>query len=114
MLILSGYRLNENDSISIALKKILGIGSNKADQILYILGYTSIKSFLKKLTYLQKLKLDKIIVHYVHGFRVKRNKQHNIGILQEIRSYKGIRHSCNLPVRGQRTHTNAQSQRKKT
>jgi ribosomal protein S13 len=39
--------------------------------------------------------------------------QENINLLKEIRSYRGVRHRAKLPVRGQRTHTNAKTSKKK-
>ena len=39
--------------------------------------------------------------------------QENINLLKEIRSYRGVRHRSRLPVRGQRTHTNAKTIKKK-
>jgi len=53
------------------------------------------------------------MVHYVNGFRAKRNKLNSILKLQENRCYKGVRHSYFLSVRGQKTRTNAKTQRNK-
>jgi small subunit ribosomal protein S13 len=111
-MLLSGYRLNENKRILDSLQKIYGIGSNKAKQIVTLLGITQ-NTYLKDINYFQQLKLDKIMVHYVHGFRAKRNKINQIKMLQENKSYRGVRHSYFLSVRGQRTKTNAKTQRNK-
>lgn len=111
-MLLSGYRLNENKRIHDSLQKIFGIGGNKADQIVCLLGLTK-NIRLKDISYSQKLKLDKIMVHYISGFRAKRNKLNQIIKLQENRSYRGVRHSYFLSVRGQRTRTNAKTQRNK-
>jgi small subunit ribosomal protein S13 len=111
-MILSGYRLNENKRILDSLQKIYGIGTNKAIQILSLLGLKQ-NIFLRDIDYSQQLKLDKIMVHYVNGFRAKRNKLNNILKLQENRSYRGVRHSYFLSVRGQKTRTNAKTQRNK-
>ena len=111
-MILSGYKLNENKRIFDSLQKIYGIGGNKANQILVLLGLKKIV-FLKDIDYYQQLKLDKIMVHYINGFRAKRNKANNILVLQENRSYRGVRHSYFLSVRGQKTRTNAKTQRNK-
>ena len=111
-MLLSGYRLNENKRILDSLQKIYGIGGNKAKQILSLLGITE-NIYLKDISYYQQLKLDKIMVHYVHGFRAKRNKVNQIKMLQENKSYRGVRHSYFLSVRGQRTKTNAKTQRNK-
>ena len=111
-MLLSGYRLNENKRIFDSLQKIYGIGGNKANQILSLLGLKK-DILLKDIDYSQQLKLDKIMVHYVNGFRAKRNKLNSILKLQENRSYRGVRHSYFLSVRGQKTRTNAKTQRNK-
>ena len=111
-MILSGYRLNENKRIFDSLQKIYGIGANKAIQILSLLGLKK-DVLLKDIDYFQQLKLDKIMVHYINGFRAKRNKANCILKLQENRSYRGVRHSYFLSVRGQKTRTNAKTQRNK-
>jgi small subunit ribosomal protein S13 len=111
-MLLSGYRLNENKRIIDALQKIYGIGENKACQIISLLGLKK-DILLKDIDYYQQLKLDKIMVHYIHGFRAKRNKTNQIAFLQENRSYRGVRHSYFLSVRGQKTRTNAKTQRNK-
>jgi len=54
-----------------------------------------------------------MIIHYVHGFRAKRNLKNNISLLKESKSYRGVRHDYFLSVRGQKTRTNAKTQRKK-
>lgn len=111
-MLLSGYRLDENKRIFDSLQKIFGIGGNKAEQIICLLGLTkSVR--LKDINFAQQLKLDKIMVHYVHGFRAKRNKLNQILKLQENKSYRGVRHSYFLSVRGQKTRTNAKTQRNK-
>ena len=53
------------------------------------------------------------MVHYVHGFRAKRNKLLRISSLLDNRCYRGVRHAYFLSVRGQRTRTNAKTQRNK-
>ena len=111
-MILSGYKLKENKRIFDSLQKIYGIGGNKANQIIVLLGLQK-NVFLKDIDYYQQLKLDKIMVHYINGFRAKRNKANNILVLQENRSYRGVRHSYFLSVRGQKTRTNAKTQRNK-
>ena len=111
-MLLSGYRLNENKRIFDSIQKIYGIGGSKANQIICLLGLKK-NILLKEIDYSIQLKLDKIMVHYVHGFRAKRNKSNQISILQENKSYRGIRHSYFLSVRGQNTRTNAKTQRSK-
>ena len=112
MITVGGHRLKEHLRIYYALQKIFGIGLNKANQIICLLGITKNTKF-KDINYSYQLKLNKIIIHYIHGFRAKRNLKNNILLLFENRSYRGVRHSYFLSVRGQRTRTNAKTQRKK-
>jgi small subunit ribosomal protein S13 len=112
MIIVSGFKLKEDQRIYSSLQRIFGIGLNKAEQIICLLGLTKNICF-KDIDYSYQLKLDKIITHYIVGFRAKRNKKNNIEFLKENRSYRGVRHSYFLSVRGQRTHTNAKTQRNK-
>jgi small subunit ribosomal protein S13 len=112
MIIIGGYRINEEQRIFTVLQKIYGIGLNKANQIVCMLGFTKNLRF-KEIDYSYYLKLNKMIIHYVHGFRAKRNLRNNIINLFENKCYRGVRHSYFLSVRGQRTRTNAKTQRKK-
>lgn len=112
MLIIAGYRLKEQQRVFPALQKIYGIGLNKANQILFSFGWSKNVRF-KDLKYPYQLKLNKMIIHYVHGFRAKRDLKTNIGFLLENKCYRGVRHSYFLSVRGQRTRTNAKTQKNK-
>ena len=112
MIIIGGYRLKEDQRIFNALQKIFGVGLNKANQILSLLGLSKTTCF-KDIDYSYQLKINKIMIHYIHGFRAKRNLKNNITLLYENKSYRGVRHSYFLSVRGQRTRTNAKTQRNK-
>jgi len=112
MITVGGYRLKENKRLLSELRKIFGIGFNKANQILYCLNLTK-NTYIKNINYSNLLKLNKIIIHYVHGFRAKRNLRNNIILLFENRCYRGVRHAYCLSVRGQRTKTNAKTQKNK-
>jgi small subunit ribosomal protein S13 len=67
----------------------------------------------KDIDYLYQLRLNKIIIHYIHGFRAKRELKNSIDLLFENRCYRGVRHGYFLSVRGQRTKTNARTQKNK-
>jgi small subunit ribosomal protein S13 len=59
-----------------------------------------------------------IIIFLLKGFvisdvRIKRRIDSNINFLIDVNSYKGVRHKMTLPVHGQRTRTNANTQRSK-
>jgi len=112
MLTVGGYRLKENKRLLSELKKIFGIGLNKANQILYCLNLSR-NIYIKDINYSNLLKLNKIIIYYVHGFTAKRNLRNNVLLLLENRCYRGVRHSYSLSVRGQRTKTNGKTQKRK-
>jgi len=112
MLIIAGHSLKEEQCIFSAIQNIYGIGFNKANQILHIFGWSRTRCF-KDLKYPYQIKLNKAITHYVHGFRAKRELKERIDNLFDNRCYRGVRHSYFLSVRGQRTRTNAKTQKNK-
>ncbi len=66
------------------------------------LQYLYLKNKVRSLLSVEKASESKIQIDLV-----------NIQFLKEIRSYRGVRHKARLPVRGQRTHTNAKTTKKK-
>ena len=108
---ISGVDIPRDKHICIALTYIFGIGRSKAKKILSDLN---IKEGVKT----RDLTEDEIVKirEYIDGkFKVegdlKREINQNIKRLVEINSYRGIRHRRGLPVRGQRTHTNARTRK---
>ena len=112
MIRVSGVVLNPNKHISIALMKIFGIGKVSS---LYICKKAGILPFVKvkSLDNETILSIQKII----SGFDVEGNLRTKIRInikrLKDIKCYKGIRHKLSLPVRGQKTKTNAKTRKNK-
>lgn len=103
----------DDEQVRIALTKMDGIGPKKAIQVCYRLGISdNIKR--KELTKYQIDQIDQMIDqdHVVH-FELKRGERADIERLISISCYRGIRHQDGLPLRGQRTHTNARTCRKK-
>ena len=111
-MIINGVNLNEKKTVLVSMNKIYGLGLNKSKQLNASLGLSS-NFILKKLDKDQLLKLNKSLTSYKQGSRLKREIKNKIDILKEIKTYRGIRHSYFLPVRGQRTHTNAGTQKNK-
>lgn len=112
MLFISGARLVADKQVRIALTKMIGIGLKKAIQVCYRLGISgNIK--IKELTKYQIDQIEQMIGqdHVVH-WEWKRGKRADIERLIYISCYRGIRHQDGLPLRGQRTHTNARTCRK--
>ncbi|YP_009477644.1 ribosomal protein S13 (mitochondrion) [Nymphaea colorata] len=110
---IGGARLVPDEKVRIALTKMAGIGPKKAIQVCYRLGISeNIK--MNELTKYQIDLLEQVIGqdHVVH-WELKRGERADIERLISISCYRGIRHQDGLPLRGQRTHTNARTARKK-
>ena len=108
---ISGVELPREKRIVIGLTYIYGIGKSTAEQILAKLEIDeNIK--VQDLTIEQEKKLREIILDdYVVEGDLRTQKAMDIKRLMEINCYRGIRHKSGLPVRGQRTHTNARTRK---
>ncbi len=108
---ISGVELPREKRIVIGLTYIYGIGKSTAEQILAKLEIDeNIK--VKDLSIEQEKKLREIILDdYVVEGDLRTQKAMDIKRLMEINCYRGIRHKSGLPVRGQRTHTNARTRK---
>ncbi len=108
---ISGVELPREKRIVIGLTYIYGIGKSTAEKILAKVEIDeNIK--VKDLTVEQEKKLREIIVDdYVVEGDLRTQKAMDIQRLMEINCYRGIRHKSGLPVRGQRTHTNARTRK---
>lgn len=108
---IAGVNIPENKRIEVALTYIFGIGRSKSNKILEKAGIDKNKK-AKDLTPEELNKLRKIIEteEKVEG-ELRKEIQMNIKRLIDIGCYRGIRHKLGLPVRGQRTHTNARTRK---
>ncbi len=113
MVRISGIDVPNDKHICIALTYIFGIGRSRAEEILEKLNIgNSIKA--KDLSEEEIVKIREYIENnYTIEGDLRREISQNIKRLIEINSYKGIRHKRGLPVRGQRTHTNARTRKGK-
>lgn len=112
MIYLFNQHISPKKSIKYALTVIYGININNAQEILNTLCLNANKRF-NTLNIIQIKRISKYITtNYKVGGLLKKQIIENIKKKIKIRSYKGIRHKLGLPVRGQRTHTNAQTQRR--
>jgi len=108
---IAGVDRPKNKQIWVSLQYIYGIGHTLSQRIL---GQTSINSDTKagNLTDEEVNRLRELIDHeYKVEGELRKEVNLNIKRLSEIGSYRGIRHRHNLPVRGQRTRTNARTRR---
>lgn len=108
---IEGVDLPRNKRIEIGLRYIFGIGPSRAREIL---AKTEINPDIrvKDLTTAQVNELREAITgNYKIEGDLRRERQLHIKRLIEIGSYRGLRHRRNLPVRGQRTKTNARTRK---
>jgi len=113
MLYLLETNLPENKSVFYALTKVYGIGKNTAFFICKKLGF-SINLKIKDLTQEQIIEILQLVdsLNLLLNNELKKFKSLTLKNLISIKSYRGLRRVRGLPVRGQRTHTNAKSARK--
>ena len=108
---IAGVDLPKEKRVEIGLTYIYGIGRSAADKIL---AATNINpdTRVKDLTEEDEAKLREVIGHsYVVEGDLRRNVAMDIKRLTEIGCYRGIRHRKGLPVRGQRSKTNARTRK---
>lgn len=108
---ISGVNLPNEKRLEIGLTYIFGIGRTLSNRVIAEVGLDK-NMKCKELTEEQTNKLRKVIEarHRTEG-ELKRDILGNIKRLKEIGSYRGSRHSKNLPVHGQRTKTNSRTVR---
>ena len=109
---IAGIDLPNEKRIEASLPYVYGIGSTLARKIITSCNIDPDKR-TKNLTEDEVNKLQKEVENYKVEGDLRREIQGNIKRLQEIGTYRGIRHTRNLPVRGQRTRVNARTKRGK-
>jgi small subunit ribosomal protein S13 len=108
---IAGVDLPREKRVEIGLTYIFGIGRTKSNEILAKTGINP-DTRVKDLTEEEVIKIREVIDkdYKVEG-DLRREQALNIKRLMEINCYRGIRHKKNLPVRGQRTKTNARTRK---
>ena len=108
---IEGIDLPRNKRIEVALRYIYGIGPTRARKIVQYAGInpdTRVKDLVEK--EISALR-EYISLNYKVEGDLRREIQMNIKRLIEIGCYRGLRHRRGLPVRGQRTRTNARTRK---
>jgi small subunit ribosomal protein S13 len=107
---IAGVNLPVNKRAEIGLTYIFGIGRSTANQIL---EETKIDpgTQVKDLTEDEVIKLREAVENREVEGDLRRDRSQNVKRLMEIGSYRGLRHRRGLPVRGQRTKTNARGRK---
>ncbi len=110
---ISGVTVPTEKQVQISLTYVYGIGPTHANAILTKLKVDP-TTRVKDLT---ESELDSIRAEIDKNYTVEGDLQRvvtgNIKRLKDIKSYRGVRHTANLPVRGQRTRTNGRTKRSK-
>lgn len=107
---IAGVNLPLNKRVVVGLTYVYGIGDSTAAEILAEVGVNP-DTQVKDLTEDEAVKLREAVESREVEGDLRRERSQNIKRLQEIGSYRGIRHRRGLPVRGQRTKTNARGRK---
>jgi len=108
---IAGVNLPTNKRVVIALQYIHGIGQRKAQEIMEKVRIAPERR-VSQLTDQEVLQIREVIDHdYVVEGDLRRDVAVNIKRLMDLGCYRGLRHRKGLPVRGQRTHTNARTRK---
>ena len=110
---IAGVNIPTNKRVIIALTYIHGIGRNNAVEIADKLGIDHTRR-VQDLSDEEVLRIRETIdADYTVEGDLRRETAMNIKRLMDLRSYRGLRHRAGLPVRGQRTPTNARTRKGK-
>ena len=108
---IAGVNIPTNKRVRIALRYIHGIGPAKADEICENVGIASDQR-VQDLSDAEVLQIREAIDRdYMVEGDLRRDTAVNIKRLMDQACYRGLRHRRGLPVRGQRTHTNARTRK---
>ena len=109
---IAGVDLPEEKRIDIGLTYIYGVGRSNVVGIMKSVGIDASKR-VKDLTEDEVNKLQKAVEKFKVEGDLRREVEQNIKRLEEIGSFRGLRHRKGLPTRGQRTRSNARTRRGK-
>lgn len=108
---IAGVNIPTNKRVIIALQYIHGIGETKAEEIMDKVGLPPERR-VAQLTDQEVLHIREVIDRdYMVEGDLRREVSMNIKRLMDLGCYRGLRHRRGLPVRGQRTHTNARTRK---
>ncbi|MBL4645236.1 MAG: 30S ribosomal protein S13 [Hyphomicrobiales bacterium] len=108
---IAGVNIPTNKRVVIALQYIHGIGQSKAQEIVTKVDIPSERR-VNELSDAELLQIREAIDQdYMVEGDLRRERAMNIKRLMDLGCYRGLRHRRGLPVRGQRTHTNARTRK---
>ena len=110
---IAGVNIPSNKKLEVALTYIFGIGTNFSKNICKITNVDGAKR-VNELVESEVIKIREYIdANYTVEGDLRREVSNNIKRLTDLGCYRGLRHRNKLPVRGQRTHTNARTRKGK-
>lgn len=108
---IAGVNIPTNKRVKIALTYIFGIGRTKAGEICEKVGIDDAKR-VNQLADTEVIQIREVIDRdYMVEGDLRREVAMNVKRLMDLGCYRGLRHRRGLPVRGQRTHTNARTRK---
>jgi len=107
---IAGINIPLNKHIVIGLTSIYGIGNTRARQICEVAGVAP-ETKVKDLAEPEVAKIRTAVTKFVVEGDLRREISMNIKRLMDLGCYRGIRHRRGLPLRGQRTRTNARTRK---
>ena len=111
---IAGVNIPTNKRVVVALQYIHGIGEHRAKEIVKKANIPEARR-VNQLTDHEVLQIrESIDKEFLVEGDLRREVQLNIKRLMDLGCYRGLRHRKNLPVRGQRTHTNARTRKGKS
>ena len=107
---IAGVNVPLNKRVEVGLTYVFGVGRSTANEITKAAGVDP-NTQVKDLTEDEVVKLREAVESREVEGDLRRERSQNVKRLQEIGSYRGLRHRRGLPVRGQRTKTNARGRK---
>ena len=108
---IAGVNIPTGKRVPVALTYITGIGPSKAREIIEATGIDGTRR-VNELSDAEVLSIREFIdANVTVEGDLRRETQMNVKRLMDLGCYRGLRHRRNLPVRGQRTHTNARTRK---
>jgi small subunit ribosomal protein S13 len=107
---IEGVTIPDDKQIQIALTSVYGIGRSRAQTILNDADIDH-STYPENLTEAEEKQLRSEIENYTLEGDLRRQEEASVKRLKDIECYRGIRHTKNLPVRGQNTQSNSRTNR---
>ena len=107
---IAGVNIPLNKRVEVGLTYIYGVGRSTSNQLLAQLGISP-DQYVRELTDDEVAKLRDAVDDLTVEGDLRRERSQNIKRLMEIGCYRGLRHRRGMPVRGQRTKTNARTRK---